>query len=186
MLDKHKKELHLAAKDVAQAKRNEEQAELLTAQKAKQEELEINNDPPPKEKRPLSKYELNFLEVNRLHAEGHSMRSINRQTGVHREAIKKYLQYEEYPKRAISPTNASLALPFEPYLRKRWGEGQTNYMELWREIKEQGFTGSSQSVYRLVSKYPKNSSLENLPLPLVVRTWHTRKVSLLMSKPFEA
>ena len=95
------------------------------------------------------------------------------------------MKYEQYPQKAISPTKTSLALPFEPYLRKRWSEGQTNHKELWRQIKKQGFTGSSQSVYRLVSKFPKESNSENLPPPLMIRTWSARKVSLLLSKPFE-
>lgn len=57
--------------------------------------------------------------------------------------------------------------------------------QLWREIKEQGFTGSAQTVYRLVSKFPKDRSSENRPSPLNVKTWSARKVSLLLSKPFE-
>jgi hypothetical protein len=76
-------------------------------------------------------------------------------------------------------------LPFEGYLRKRWGEGEINHMQFWREIKEQGFSGSSQSVYRLVCKYPRPIQKKDLPPPLVVKAWSARKVSLLMSKPFE-
>jgi transposase len=186
MLDKHNEELRLAAEDIARAERDKQQAGQSSNQKAEQEELKAKEKARrPEEDRPLSKYELNFLEVKRLKSEGHSIRSICRQTGIHRQTIKRYLKYEQYPQRAISQKKASLALPFESYLRKRWSEGQTNHKELWREIKEQGFTGSSQSVYRLVSKYPKDSGAENLPPTLVVRIWSARKVSLLLSKPFE-
>jgi len=128
---------------------------------------------------------LNFLEVKRLKSKGHSIRSIHRQTGVSRQSITRYLNHEQYPQKVIAQSKVSKALPFEDYLRKRWGQGETNHMQLWREIKEQGFTGSSQSVYRFVRKYPKDSSAENLPTPLTVKTWSARKVSLLMSKPFE-
>lgn len=187
MLDKQNKELRLAAKDIAQEKRDREQGpRQLTEQKTEREKpKEMDKKPLPEESQPLSKYELIFLEVKRLKAEGLSIRAIHRQTGIHRQTIKKYLKYGEYPQKAISKTKVSLALPYEPYLRKRWGEGQTNHKELWREIKEQGFAGSSQSVYRLVSKYPKDSSIENLPPPLAIRVWSPRKVSLLLSKPFE-
>lgn len=184
MLDKHNQELRLAAKDIAQADRDEAD-KPPDKQELKLPEPEPNNNLPLEETLPLSKFELNFLEVKRLKSEGYSIRSIHRQTGLHRQTIKKYLKYEEYPQKAISPTKTSLALPFEPYLRKRWGEGQTNRKELWREIKEQGFTGSSQSVYRLTSKFPKDPNSENLPSPLIIRTWSARKVSLLLSKPFE-
>ncbi len=175
LLDKHNQELRLAAKDIAQAERDNEQIKIT-------QEL----DPTlPKEEPKLSKYELNFLEVKRLKSKGHSIRSINRQTGIHRQTIERYLKYEEYPQKIIGVSKVSKALPFEDYLRKRWREGETRHMQLWREIKEQGFTGSPQSVYRFVRKYPKDRSAENLPPPLKVKTWSARKVSLLMSKPFE-
>lgn len=186
LLDKHNQELHLVARDIAQAKRDEEQAEESTSQS-----IEITEQKPevdctlPKEEEPLSKYELNFREVKRLKSQGHSIRSIHRQTGVHRQTIKRYLKYEEYPQKIIGGTKTSKALPFEDYLRKRWGEGEKRHMQLWREIKEQGFTGSPQSVYRFVCKYPRDRSAENLPPPLRVKTWSARKVSVLMSKSFE-
>lgn len=183
MLDKNNQELRLAAKDIAQSKRDK-QNEQSVVEDVKPEALEIG-DKLIEEKEHLSKYELNFLEVKRLKSEGCSIRSIHRQTGVHRQTIKRYLNYEKYPEKDISVSKASLALPFESFLRKRWSEGQTNHKQLWREIKEQGFTGSSQSVYRLVSKYPKDPSAENLPPTLKVKTWSARKVSLLLSKPFE-
>ena len=183
MLDKHNAELRLAAKDIAQASRQEKN-EVVQQQELKMLEPEKTNEPQEKTV-PLSKFELNFLEVKRLRNEGHSIRSIHRQTGLHRQTIKKYMKYEKYPGIAVSASKPSLALPFEAYLRKRWGEGQTNHKALWREIKEKGFMGSSQSVYRLVCKYPKDPSVKKLPPPLVIRTWSAQRVSLLLSKPFE-
>ncbi len=184
MLDKHNKELREAAKDIARKKRNQE-IERHKIEKEKEKPKEKTSNIIANEGEALSKFHLNFLEVKKLKKDGHSIRSIRRQTGIHRQTIKKYLKYEEYPEKDISISKTSLALPFESYLRKKWSEGQTNHKQLWREIKEQGFTGSSQSVYRLVSKYPKDPSTENLPPPLEVKTWSAKKVSLLLSKPFE-
>jgi transposase len=181
--DKHNKELRMAAKDIAEVRRDQE-----NQQKEIAKNQEVESDLKSKdltEKKELSKYELSFLEVKRLQTEGHSIRSIHRQTGVHRQTIKKYFKYEEYPKVVTGGSKVSSALPFEDYLRKRWTEGQTNHMQLWREIKELGFTGSHQSVYRLVCKYPKDPKAENLPPALKVKAWSARKVSSLMSKPFE-
>ena len=185
LLDKHNQELRLAAKDIAQAKRDKEQAGESTTKQIEKEPEPALDYTPALEEQTLSKYELNFLEVKRLRSKGHSIKSIHRQTGVHRQTIKKYLKYEEYPERIIGGAKTSKALPFEDYLRNRWGEGETRHMQLWREIKEQGFTGSPQSVYRFVCKYPKDRSSENLPPPLKIKAWSARKVSLLMSKPFE-
>lgn len=183
MLDQDHQALRLTAKELALAQLTPTVKELA----AQSAEL-VASDPqdlPAEELSAMSKYELNFLEVKRLKAEGHSIRSIHRQTGIHRQTINKYLKYEQYPPKAIPDSQASLALPFEAYLRKRWQEGETNHKALWREIKAQGFTGSAQSVYRLVSKYPKDAPANKLPPPLKVKTWSARKVSLLMSQPFE-
>ena len=183
-LDKHNKELRMAAKDIAKSKAAEQEK---LRKKTEKEAIKKKNRKKNKEeeKPPLSRYELNFLEVKRLRKKGHSIRSIHKQTGVHRQTIKKYLKYETYPLKAVTTTKTSLALPYDAYLRERWNEGQTNHKALWREIKEQGFTGSSQSVYRLVSKYPKAPGTEKQPPPLEVKVWSARKVSLLLSKPFE-
>ena len=184
MLEKHNKELREAAKDIAQENRDAEEEAIIEQENNTLPKPDIKNDLPENEES-LSRFELNFLEVKRLRKKGDSIRSIHRQTGVHRQTIKKYLQYKEYPQKAVSSTKISKAIAFEFYLRKRWSEGETNHKQLWREIKERGFTGSSQSVYRLVTKFPKDKSLENLPPPLIVKVWSPRKVSLLLSKPFE-
>ena len=186
MLDKHNQELRLAAKDIAKSAREVEQTEVAMTPEEGSNRMEKSNSLCQQivEKR-LSKYELNFLEVKRLRALDHSIRSIHRQTGVNRQTIKRCLNYQEYPQKVIAASKASKALPFEDYLRKKWTEGETRHMQLWREIKEQEFTGLQQSVYRFVCKYPKDCSSENLPSPLKVKTWSARKVSLLMSKPFE-
>ncbi len=183
LLDKHNQELRLAAKDIAQRERKQAKAPdnpIPDIKTAPTEDKNTSTKAPA-----LSRYELNFLEVKRLRSKGHSIKSIHRQTGVHRQTIKKYLKYEEYPQKINGGTKMSKALPFEDYLRKRWDEGETRYMQLWREIKEQGFTGSPQSVYRFICKYPRDRSIEKLPPPLKVKVWSARKVSSLMSKPFE-
>ncbi len=37
---------------------------------------------------------------------------------------------------------------FAPYVLKRWKEGERNGLTLWKEIKEQGYTGTGRTVYR--------------------------------------
>src|SRR6266487_73163 len=37
---------------------------------------------------------------------------------------------------------------FAPYVLKRWEEGERTGITLWREIKDQGYTGTQRSVYR--------------------------------------
>lgn len=182
-VDKHNQELRIVAREIVQQKDDQSEVEVPENQTI-EVKTESGFEQTKKESK-LSRYELNFLEVKRLRSEGHSIKSIHRQINVHRQTIKKYLKYDEYPQVLKGGTIQSKALPFEDYLRKRWEEGETNRMQLWREIKEQGFSGSSQSVYRLVCNYPKPFRKEGLPTPLAVKAWSARKVSLLMSKPFE-
>ena len=42
--------------------------------------------------------------------------------------------------------------PFEPYLRKRWEEGCRNGMQLWRELRKQGYPGSRKRVAQWVQQ----------------------------------
>ena len=184
-LDKHNQELRLAAKNIAEEERDQDKAETSKKQQINNIEKSEKAHTPDKEEQTLSKYELNFLEVKRLKSQGYSIRSIHRQTRIHRQTIKRYLKYEEYPKKIPGGAKTSKALPFEDYLRRRWREGETRHMQLWREIKEQGFDGSPQSVYRFVCKFPRTNSSKELPTPLKVKIWSARKVSSLMSQPFE-
>lgn len=183
MLDTHHRELRLAAKDVAQAEWNEK-AESLKIERAL-EKAKVNSgntDTPSIEDNPLSKYRLNFLEVKKLRKEGHSIRSIRRQTGIHRQTIKKYLKYEEYPEPVLISSYTAPVREYEEYIQKRWREGERNGKQLWREIRDQGFTGSYQSVYRVINKYPRDLEEAALPPPLKIRAWTANRVSLLLCK----
>lgn len=178
MLDTHNRELRLAAKDIAQAKRDQETEKEKESSQDKTSTANIKVDPA------LSKHHLIFLEVKRLKKEGHSIRSIKRQTGIHRQTIKRYLKYEEYPEPAPASTYSTEIREYEEYIQKRWKEGERNGKQLWREIQEQGFDGSFQSVYRLIKKYPQNPDKKKLPPPLKIKAWSAKKVSLLLGRDF--
>jgi transposase len=133
----------------------------------------------------LSKYHLIFLEVKKLRAQGHSIKAIRRQTGLHRQTIKRYLKYDEYPEPAPATTYSTEIRDYEDHIQKRWKEGERNGKQLWREIQEQGFSGSFQSVYRLINKYPRDPDKEELPPLLKIKAWSAKKVSLLLGQDFD-
>lgn len=189
MLNGHHKELRLTAKEIAQAKQDDQIAALKktqTQEKNSNLPLESVENTGIKEVAVLSKYHLNFLEVKRLKSEGCSIRGIHRQTGVHRTTIKKYLEYEEYPEPAPPSTHPIEVRDYEDYIQGRWKDGEQNGKQLWREIKEQGFKGSYQSVYRLIEKYPRDPITNLLPKPLKIRAWSPRRVSLILTKEWDA
>ena len=179
MLDKQNQALRRAATEMAAT------INLEYERDNKGNEVEAVSNEAIVEEKPLSKYELNFLEVKRLSSEGHSILSIFRQTGIHRVTIRKYLKYDEYPQRVQTKPNLEIA-DYEAHLRKRWQEGERNRKQLWREICDRGYSGSPQSVYRLTEKYPRDLKKNILPKPIKIKVWSARRVSLLLGKKSEA
>ena len=186
MLDTHNRALRLPAKDIAQVERDKEiERDKKAEKKEKTICVENLNDSTNNTRGNLSKYHLNFLEVKRLKKQGHSIKSIRRHTGLHKQTIKKYICYDEYPQRsAVSTSHISAIKNYEMYIQNRWKDGERKRKQLWREIKELGFNGSFQSVYRLVSKYPTDPK-EKLPPPLKIKAWSARKVSILLGKDID-
>lgn len=125
-----------------------------------------------------------FEEVRSLSQQGLSIRTIARSLGLSRQRIRRYLQVEslpEAPPRPRSPVKSKLD-PFVSYLLKRWNEGEFNGTQLYREIREQGYTGSRPLVGLLVADLRRIlPPAEGSP-----RTWRRKGVpraSLKMSSP---
>lgn len=185
MLDQHNRELRLAAEDIAKAERKKE---MQGKEKDQKQNISAEKTVAvAKAKNPITetKLQLNFKEVKRLKEQGASIKSIHRQTGLHRQTIKRYLKYEEYPVPVRQRRNTEIA-DYEDYIRERWNQGERNGKQLWREIKEQGFTGSFQSIYRLTKNYPRDTDKEKLPPPLKIQAWSARKVSRLLGKKIDS
>jgi transposase len=86
-------------------------------------------------------------EVQRLAAEGGTISGIARRLGVTRTMVRRYLFADAPPEREYARRRSRLD-PYEPYLRRRWAEGCRNALLLWREIRAQGYTGTSRQVSR--------------------------------------
>ncbi len=78
--------------------------------------------------------------------------TIARQIGVSRQTVYTYLQMEQPPARTrIHRKHEKLLNPYKDSLIRRWNEGCRNAQQMYREIKEQGYTGSSSAVGRFVA-----------------------------------
>jgi transposase len=86
-------------------------------------------------------------EVQRLAAEGATISGIARQLGVTRTMVRRYLFADAPPEREYARRRSGLD-PYEPYLRRRWAAGCQNALLLWREVREQGYAGTSRQVSR--------------------------------------
>jgi hypothetical protein len=93
-----------------------------------------------------------FEEVRMLSQQGLSIRTIARSLGLSRQRVRHYLQVESLPEAAPRPRSpvTSKLDPFVPYVLKRWNEGEFNGTQLYREIRDQGYTGSRPLVGLLI------------------------------------
>ena len=96
---------------------------------------------------------MNTNPCQELHQQGLSIRTIARSLGLSRERVRHYLQVESFPEaapRTHSPVKSKLD-PFVPYVLKRWNEGEFNGTQLYREIRDQGYSGSRPLVGLLIA-----------------------------------
>src|SRR5581483_5409437 len=89
--------------------------------------------------RRLARYEA----VLALHPAGFTASQIARDFGIGRKTVGRYVRASGFPERARPRRRASILGPFEPYLRQRWAEGCHNALQLWRELRQEGFSGAA-------------------------------------------
>lgn len=176
MMNKHNRELKQAAQQTLQS------GELADENQINEPESQILDDSKAKEM--PSKYELKFLEVKRLQAEGRRIKTIFKITGIHRETIKKYFQYDNYSEVKQSYFVASSVDPYGQHIRNRWAEGEHNHRQLLEEIKAMGYTGSFSSLYRYTRHLPQKNERQNVArmVQAKVEVWSSRKAARLISK----
>lgn len=141
----------------------------------------------------LARKQVRYEQVHTLHAEGHSARAIGRQMQMSFYTVRKYLEGERCPvyppgvKRGVS----KLA-PFLAYLTARWQAGGHNASQLWRELDQQGFTGSRGLVAKwaaaqrplLPPKTLKPQPLSPVPTPAMkIVPWRAGRAAWLLVKP---
>lgn len=87
--------------------------------------------------------------VKELRAAGLSIAGTARELGISEPAAAKYDKAATPEELLVTATRRRSALdPWKPYLSRRWNEGETEVLTLDKEIREQGWTGSINLVYR--------------------------------------
>ncbi len=93
-----------------------------------------------------------YHQIQDLAAKRIDVASIARQIGVSRQTVYTYLKRKQPPARTRLPrTREKLLDPYKDYLVRRWNEGCRNSQQMYREIQEQGYTGSETVVGRFVA-----------------------------------
>ena len=83
-----------------------------------------------------------YDEVARLHAAGMPILRIARELGLGRKTVRRWLQAGQAPTHR-KPGRPKLIDRHRDYLEQRWQEGCHNAAKLWRELRDQGFTGKA-------------------------------------------
>jgi len=101
-----------------------------------------------------------FEIVKQLQAKGLTINQIRLQINRHFSTVARCYQVEAFEK-IKREKGSRLLQPFIKYLKQRWDEGCQNAKQLYREIKEQGYTGSDVTVRRLTYQW-KPSITQNI------------------------
>ncbi len=98
-----------------------------------------------------------YEEVMALHRTGVSQRAIARQLRLSRKVVKLFISSSGFPERAPGsgqrPKSKSKLALYLPYLRQRWASGAHNGLQLFREIKDRGYTGSRALLGRMIAEW---------------------------------
>lgn len=92
-----------------------------------------------------------YEAVVALHERGFNASQIARDVGIGRKTVRRFLRTGHFPERSPALPRPSILDPYEPYLRERWAAGCHNSLQLWREVKAQGFTGAASLLRRFVA-----------------------------------
>ena len=87
-----------------------------------------------------------YQEVQTRAAHGQPLQQIARACGLSRHTVRHWLRTQTLPPDQRGYRGAGKIDPYIAYLHTRLAEGCTNQSRLWREIREQGFTGTRSLV----------------------------------------
>jgi transposase len=140
------------------------QARLTTAQQLRREQRQAR-----------------YVEVHALYKQGWSLQAIAQEVGIDRGTVSYFVRSQAYPELKTPQQHRRREAPLErylPYLQERWKAGCHNGMQLWREIRAQGYTGSASSVrpYIALLRQAPGEPL-SLNAPLQKRKTSTRSSS---------
>lgn len=90
-----------------------------------------------------------FEQAAHMRKQGLTNEVIASEVGVSIRTLRRWAILTKLPERKKSGGRRSILDPYKPYVEKRWREGCEKPKTLWREITDQGFSGSAN----LVSNY---------------------------------
>jgi transposase len=106
-------------------------ADMLAARKAKRDMQEAQ-----------------YEQVVLLRQRGVRIADIATQVGISTRTVNRWLAYGTFPERKRRSAQPTKLDSYRAYVNQRWQEGCHNLAQIYREITEQGFTGSYSTLYQ--------------------------------------
>jgi transposase len=134
-----------------------------------------------------------YEQVRTRHRQGWSNRAIAQQLGIGRMTVVRYLQAPTFPERkGHTNLGKSVLTPYKERLLKRWNAGCREALQLFRDLRRHGYTGSYPTVARYAQRLrqaqgvPPRAQHLGPTLPLVMEGRHkpltTRRATRLVLK----
>jgi transposase len=106
-----------------------------------------------------------YAQVTALRSQGVGTVEIAKRLGLTAKTIQRR-QKDGFPQALPRRKRPSLFDPYAGYVLSRWEQGCTNGLQIYREIKEQGYTGTEKTVYRfLVPLRKKQQVIQKTVVP---------------------
>jgi transposase len=93
-----------------------------------------------------------------LYAQGTPVTTIAARLGLSRPTVYRLLRRTTPPPPRSPQRSGQVLRPYMAYLIRRWREGCTDSMQLWRELREQGYTYSTRTVSRFITRLRQASA----------------------------
>ena len=114
----------------------------------------------------------NYKQVHRLRQQGYKIKDIAYHLGMGERTVYTYLSHETFPEWQPSSRQCrSIVDPYKRYLIDQWSQGRQHTKQLFKEIQQQGYSGTYETVARYThtlrlsqpQSSPNPDSLKNLP-----------------------
>ncbi len=104
-----------------------------------------------------------YEAIHTLSAQGAGITTIARQLGISRPTVYADLRRGTPPAPRSPQRSGQVLGPYLPSLIRRWREGVTDSMRLWREIRAQGYTHSARTVCRFITRLRRATDVGQAP-----------------------
>jgi transposase len=94
--------------------------------------------------------EARYEDVVALYQQGIPVLRIAEDLHMSRTTVRKFVAARAFPERAHTLGSKSILDPYIPFLQQRLEQGPVNASQLWRDVREQGFSGSYKVIARWV------------------------------------